>query len=151
MEPGDAAEVAGVRVQATPAAHHGSRHPLARGTPALGYVFGGGSPRVYFAGDTDLFDEMRDLRGEVDVALLPVAGWGPKVGSGHLDAERAATAAEIIDPRLAIPIHWGTYAPPIYRIPDLSAPPREFAELVAARTPHMEVAVLEPGESTLLA
>ena len=93
---------------------------------------------------------MRGLRGKVDVALIPVAGWGPKVGSGHLDAERAARAVEMIRPRLAIPIHWGTYAAPIYRIEDLSAPPREFAELVAARTPEVEVTILKPGDSTEL-
>ena len=34
---------------------------------------------VYFAGDTDLFDEMSEI-GPVDVALLPVWGWGPSVG-----------------------------------------------------------------------
>ena len=36
----------------------------------------------YFAGDTDLFPEMHDLRGRVDVALLPVWGWGPRARGG---------------------------------------------------------------------
>lgn len=150
FEPGGEAEAAGIRVQATPAAHHGARHPLAKKMPALGYLFTSGPVGVYFAGDTDLFDGMRSLRGKVDVALIPVAGWGPKVGTGHLDAERAARAVEMIRPRLAIPIHWGTYAAPVYRIEDLSAPPREFAELVAARTPEVRVAILDPGDSTEL-
>ncbi|MDP9189324.1 MAG: MBL fold metallo-hydrolase, partial [Actinomycetota bacterium] len=95
-----------------------------------------------------LYDEMHELRGRVDIALLPVAGWGPKVGSGHLDAERAARAVEMIGPKLVVPIHWGTFAAPLYRIPDLAEPPRRLAELVAARSPEVEVAVLEPGEST---
>ena len=65
---------------------------------------------VYFAGDTDLFEGWATLRGTVDVALLPVWGWGPSVGEGHLDPQRAAQAAAMIGPALAIPIHWGTFA-----------------------------------------
>jgi L-ascorbate metabolism protein UlaG (beta-lactamase superfamily) len=152
LESGERVEAAGLAVRALPADHDGARLRFSRPIPALGYLIdaGGGSPRVYFAGDTDLFDGMRELRGQVDVALIPVAGWGPKVGAGHLDPERAAQAVEMICPRLAIPIHWGTLAAPLYRIPDLGAPPREFAELVARGAPGTEVAVLEPGESLAL-
>ena len=110
----------------------------------------GPSGSVYFAGDTDLFPEMAGLSGTIDVALLPVAGWGPTLGPGHLDARRAAEAAAVIAPRVAVPIHWGTLAPPrpLRRHPDPSAPPREFAALVARVAPEVEVRVLEPGERT---
>jgi L-ascorbate metabolism protein UlaG (beta-lactamase superfamily) len=153
MDAGESAEAAGLTVRAVPADHEGARLRFSRAIPALGYMIaaGGGSPSVYFAGDTDLFEGMRELRGNVDLALIPVAGWGPKVGAGHLDPERAARAVELIRPRLAIPIHWGTLAAPLRRIPDLGAPPREFAELVARRTPETRVVVLEPGESAPLA
>jgi L-ascorbate metabolism protein UlaG (beta-lactamase superfamily) len=71
-----------------------------------------GSRSVYFAGDTALFDGMRDLAGEIDVALLPVGGWGPTLPSRHhLDPVDAARAAALIQPRLSVPIHWGTYWP----------------------------------------
>lgn len=60
-------------------------------SPALGYVISGES-RTYFAGDTGLFDTMADTVGPVDVALLPVGGWGPHLGPEHLDAARAAQA-----------------------------------------------------------
>ena len=43
--------------------------------------------------------------------MLPVWGWGPRIGEGHMDPIRAAAAAAIIRPRLAIPIHWGTFYP----------------------------------------
>ena len=73
--------------------------------------------------------------------LVPVAGWGSKVGAGHLDPERAAEAVRLLRPRLAIPIHWGTFAP-LGREPNLDAP-HEFARIVT----DTEVRILEPGES----
>jgi L-ascorbate metabolism protein UlaG (beta-lactamase superfamily) len=48
---------------------------------------------------------------DIDVALLPIWGWGPTIGAGHLDPSRAAQAAGLITPRVVVPIHWGTYAP----------------------------------------
>ncbi len=47
----------------------------------------------------------------LDVALLPVAGWGPTLGPGHMDPLDAARAARLIRPRIAIPMHWGTLLP----------------------------------------
>jgi L-ascorbate metabolism protein UlaG (beta-lactamase superfamily) len=109
-----------------------------------------GSRSVYFAGDTDLFDEMAGLRESVDVALLPVWGWGPSVGAGHLDPERAAQAAALIEPAVAIPIHWGTFALPwvaLRGLPDeeRERPAREFAAFAAQRAPGVEVRVLAVG------
>jgi L-ascorbate metabolism protein UlaG (beta-lactamase superfamily) len=147
---GETVRVGPVSVTATAAAHDGRRWPLgsARAEP-VGYLVAGSST-AYFAGDTDLVDAMASLAGVAHVALLPVAGWGAKVGAGHLDAERAAEAAVRIRPRVAIPIHWGTFAPrlPLNRHPEPARPPREFAELVSRRAPQVEVRVLAPGERT---
>ena len=107
---------------------------------------------MYFAGDTDLFDGMRDLPG-VDVALLPVWGWGPTLGEGHLDPDRAAEAAALMRPRVAVPIHWGTFYPvglKRWRPAPLHEPPERFAARVAALAPGVEVRVLAPGDSTPL-
>jgi L-ascorbate metabolism protein UlaG (beta-lactamase superfamily) len=105
---------------------------------------------VYFAGDTDLFEGMSQLAGAIDLALLPIWGWGPTLGPGHLDPERAVTAALRIAPRVVVPIHWGTLAPPrpARRPRDPARPGREFAELMALRAPQIEVRVLAPGERT---
>ena len=43
---------------------------------------------MYFPGDTDLFPQMASL-DDIDIALFPIGGWGPTVGEGHLDPERA--------------------------------------------------------------
>ena len=144
LMPGDATEVGGVRLEATPAEHDDRRRPLgARATP-LGFVVRG-RPSVYFAGDTDMFPGMADL-APVDVALLPVAGWGPTLGPGHMDAEQAAQAAALLRPAVAVPIHWGTLHPRGRRRGAwFHAPPHEFAARVAELAPDVDVRILEPG------
>lgn len=149
LSAGGEASVGEVSVIATPALHDDRRRPLGRHAEPVGFV-ARGSLGVYFAGDTDLFDAMGELRGTVDVALLPVWGWGPSVGEGHLDPERAAQAAALIGPKLAIPIHWGTFALPWARDGDSDRHAREFAELVSEVAPGVEVRVLRPGESAEL-
>lgn len=133
---GDEVEVGAVTVTAT-AAEHG-RH-------ALGYLVTG-SARIYFAGDTDLFDGMRELAPGLDVALLPIAGWGPRLPPGHLDPARAAQALGLLRPRIAVPIHWGTYTR-IGLSRDEAAPAKRFAELAATHAPEVDVRVLPVGGS----
>jgi L-ascorbate metabolism protein UlaG (beta-lactamase superfamily) len=142
---GDELQVGGVRIRATHAAHPGGVRPTVWSAPALGYLVSG-SRTVYFAGDTDLFDGMSALAPDLDLALLPVAGWGPRVGPGHLDPERAAEAVRRLQPRLAVPIHWGTLATPGQRPSD--EPPEAFRRLAADVAPDVEVRVLRPGEAT---
>jgi L-ascorbate metabolism protein UlaG (beta-lactamase superfamily) len=148
LEAGEAAQVEGIRVEAVPATHDSRRLPL-RGPRAepLGF-FIGGSPSVYFAGDTDVFPEMEEL-APVGVALLPVAGWGPKLGPGHMTPERAARAVALVRARVAVPIHWGTLHPRLTRRGAwFSSPGEQFAAQVAEVAPEAEVRVLRPGEST---
>jgi L-ascorbate metabolism protein UlaG (beta-lactamase superfamily) len=152
LSTGDRAQVGAVTVRATPAVH-GARRWRTGGAhvhPAGFVVAGSGS--CYFAGDTDLFPEMAELAVGIDVALLPVAGWGPTVGAGHLDPGRASEAAAMVSPRVAVPIHWGTLALPWRsRREDPAAPARLFARLAAERAPAVDVRVLAPGERLELA
>ena len=100
-------------------------------------------------GDTDLFEAMVELH-DVDVALLPIWGWGPTLGPGHLDPERAAAATELIAPRLVVPIHWGTYAPEnVRRLPGrwFDRPIDRFTVALARRGRLDRLRPLEPGES----
>jgi len=145
VKAGDRVTVGGVEVVVTEAVHDDRRMPLGRGLGAVGYLVTG-SARVYFAGDTDVFDGMRDLSPALDVALLPIWGWGPRVGTGHMDPERAALAAALLAPRMAVPIHWGTLAGPrVWWRDDPAMPAREFERLVAIHAPHTTVRVLAPG------
>jgi len=148
---GDSRDVKGVEIVATPALHDARRWPVTgpRASP-IGFVIRA-ARSIYFAGDTDLFDGMDGLEPELDLALLPVWGWGPRLGPGHLDPERAARAALLLQPRVAVPIHWGTFYPRGRREGNrLTAPPREFAARVAELAPQVAVRVLDPGAALAL-
>jgi L-ascorbate metabolism protein UlaG (beta-lactamase superfamily) len=108
---GDIVDIGDVSVETVYAAHKAGRGPLSRASAEpVGYVVRTAGVSIYFAGDTDLFDAMRAI-GPVDVALVPIWGWGPTLGTLHLDPTSAATAAQWIDPAAVVPIHWGTYSP----------------------------------------
>lgn len=140
LDVGEDVRIGDLVVTGVHAEHDGARGPLGA-SGELGFVISG-SLRIYFAGDTDLYDDLAAL-APVDVALVPVTGWGAKVGPGHLDPERAAEAVRLLQPRIAIPIHWGTLAR-IGRLPD-PEPPNEFASFVERVAPDVEVRILEPG------
>ena len=148
IELGESVRIGALEVRAVRAEHEASRGPFGATAPSLGYVVTG-EHSIYFAGDTDLFPEMTEL-GTFDAALVPIWGWGPSVGAGHLDPQRAAEAVALLRAPLVVPIHWGTYYPmqlglrgaPAF----LERPAADF--LVAARevAPEVEIRVLKPGE-----
>jgi len=85
-------------VETTPAySTTGRAHP--KGDEQVGYVLSLGGKRVYHSGDTNSIPEMNDLK-EIDVAFLPVSG------NGVMTVEEAVAAAQAIQPRAAIPIHY---------------------------------------------
>jgi L-ascorbate metabolism protein UlaG (beta-lactamase superfamily) len=149
---GETRTLAGLEVRAVEAQHpEGRMFGFGRGG-VVGYVIEG-PWRVYCAGDTGLFDGMRDVGENLDVALLPIWGWGPTLGPGHLDPERAARALAMLRPRLAVPVHWGTLAPlGARRIwPWLfERPAREFTEWARRLAPEVDVRVLKPGQTLRL-
>ncbi|WP_128378909.1 MBL fold metallo-hydrolase [Streptomyces cavernae] len=150
VAPGDRTQIGDLVVHSVRAQHDGRRLPLGpRRSPALGYVVEGAA-RTYFAGDTGLFDAMAEEVGKVDVALLPVGGWGPYLGEGHLDAARAAEALARLTPRSAVPVHYGTYWPigmDAVRPHEFHAPGHEFVRLARERAPEVSVHRLEHGQS----
>jgi len=149
VEQQESIHMGALEVRAVPAQHDGGRGPFGASAEALGYIVTG-SRSVYFAGDTDLFDGMGDL-GPVDVGLVPIWGWGPGLGAGHLDPAQAAEAVALLRPGLVVPIHWGTYFPihlGLRGAPDfVGLPPAEFVAAVERIAPDVLVRVLRPGQS----
>lgn len=144
----DDLHVGPLRVRSVPAAHGGERlrgRGSEAGSEAVGYVVELPSGvRIWFAGDT-AYDDVLERVGKVDIALVPVGGWWRTLGPGHMDAEAAARAVELVGARVAIPIHWGTYYPiGLYRAmrPIWNDPADEFVRRV---TGGVDVRVLQPG------
>ncbi|MCP2323026.1 L-ascorbate metabolism protein UlaG (beta-lactamase superfamily) [Hamadaea flava] len=107
---------AGVTVTAVHAEHQGRREPRGPSAEAVGHVVDTPDGSVWLAGDTGLHQSFRDLRyatrtGRLDVAVVPVWGWGPTLGPGHMDPRTAARAAVLSGASQAIPVHWGTLHP----------------------------------------
>jgi L-ascorbate metabolism protein UlaG (beta-lactamase superfamily) len=152
LAPGESAAAGDLTVTAVEADHDGGSRRFAPETEAIGFLLAG-ERRVYFAGDTDYFPGMEEL-GDLDLALLPIWGWGPNIGAGHLDPEGAARAAAALSPRLAVPIHWGTLYPfglRRLRSAPLRRPAEEFAASLRRLAPQVVARVLSPGDSSPLA
>jgi L-ascorbate metabolism protein UlaG (beta-lactamase superfamily) len=144
---GHSVDIGDLRVTATPADHAGFRPPFGPTAEAIGFLLDHDTERVYFAGDTDLFPQMADLTG-IDLALLPVWGWGPRLGPGHMDPERAAQALRVLRPSAAVPIHWGTLWPiGMGRVMPhlLEGPPLDFARHAGILAPEVEILLTPPG------
>lgn len=91
---------------------HDSRRMPHRPNDTHGFLVRSRDAVVWFAGDTALYDDMAalpDLAGRaIDVALLPIGGWGPRLSDGHLGPETAAAAMALTRSRTVLPVHYGT-------------------------------------------
>jgi len=104
LDPGGKLTIGQVVVEAVPAYNLNKFrepgtvfHPKAE--KRLGFVVTLDGTRVYFAGDTDFIPEMKSIK--CDIALLPVSG------TYVMTAEEAAEAAKAMNPKIAVPMHYG--------------------------------------------
>jgi L-ascorbate metabolism protein UlaG (beta-lactamase superfamily) len=118
MELGD-----GVKVTAFFMEHPSSQYPL-------GYLIEG-DKRLFHTGDTYPFPALQNLRGKVDVLLVPISG------RSTANEREAAQIVEDIRPRIVIPIHYGVYS---------EASPEKLREELMKRRVFALVKVLQPGE-----
>ncbi len=119
LRPGEAITYPyGLKIEAVQAYNVNSAyHPKGTG---IGFLITMDNVTIYHAGDTDLIPEMSSLRG-IDVALLPIGG------STTMDAGQAAEAANAINPKVAIPMHYNSEA---LGISGFDADPKKLAELL---------------------
>lgn len=142
-----------VEVRLVPAVHH-SRPMPHRPNDAHGHLVSSPEAAVWLAGDTCLYDGMRELpglagRARIDVAVVPIGGWGPRLSPGHLDPEEAAVACAWTGARYALPVHWGTlHVPPVGFFGGWMARPlEEFADALPRIAPECRLVRLETGET----
>lgn len=145
-----------VQVRLTPAVH--AHRPMPhRPNDAHGHLVRSPSTTVWVAGDTELYPGMAELPSlagsHIDVAVVPVSGWAPRLSGGHMDHSEAARACEVVDARYAVPVHWGTlHAPAGRHLPLgwMDRPGIAFARDVRRHAPDCTPVVLHPGQSWTL-
>jgi L-ascorbate metabolism protein UlaG (beta-lactamase superfamily) len=130
---GDDVEVRLVR------ADHAARPMPHRPNDTHGHLVRAPGGVVWFAGDTSLYDDMAGLpdlaEAPVDLALLPIGGWGPRLSPGHMGPAEAVEACRRVRPRAVMPIHFGTFHAQGMQLASLdwmTRPGRQFRRQLAA-------------------
>ena len=102
---------------------------------AASFVLEADGARMYHAGDTALFGDMRLIGEEfdLDVAMLPIGG------HYTMGIEDAVRAVKMLRPVVVVPMHYSTFPP-------IDVDPQKFKRLVEKET-RTECVVLKPGES----
>jgi len=141
----------GLAIEALPAHHPPHRFPGSRAqAPPLGFRVSGSGTSVWFPGDTGLFDGLEEV-GEVDLALVPIGGWGPSLGEHHLDPAQAVEAVRRVGAQWAVPVHYGTYWPLGLELARRTRrrlfvePPTYFADELRRRLPGVRLDIPAPG------
>lgn len=156
-EPGDRLRLANLDIEVLPAHHPGKRHPLSRrAAPALGFRVDAGGESVWYPGDTGAHAAMDEVAA-VDLAIVPIGGWGPTLGEDHLDPGAAAEAVARVGARWTVPVHYGTFWPiglkrvhPANHRRLFTAPSARFLEALAAASTEAVAVIPEHGQRVVL-
>lgn len=130
MNVGATLEVKGIKITMVQAFHSAER-----GSP-VGFVFDVGKARIYHAGDTGLFSDMRMI-GQLykpDIACIPIGGYYT------MGAREAAEAVRLLIPKIVFPMHYLTF-------PVLAQSADDFVNAIKDKGLGTQVVVLKPGES----
>jgi L-ascorbate metabolism protein UlaG (beta-lactamase superfamily) len=149
LAPSRVVKIGGLTVTATRGRHDARRHPFGPSAEPVGYLLSS-SLSVYFAADTAALPEMADLRGLVDVALLPMAESRPRMGHRRLDPEAAAAAVALINPSVVIPIQWGNVSHGRVSAGRMGHVVAQFTAQARRYAPRARVCILDPDERVVL-
>lgn len=134
MNPGGGFEFPFGRVSFTPAWHSSSFPDGTYGGMPMGIVLEIEGKRLYHAGDTALFSDMKLIgRKGLDIAMLPIGG------NFTMGPEDAVEAVTLLEPKTAVPMHYNTF-------PVIEQDAGAFGAEVERRT-GSACRVLSPGES----
>ena len=89
----------------------------------------------------------------VDLALVPIGGWGPTLADGHMHPAAGADAVSRIGARWAVPVHWGTFWPQgLHRVARANhhrlfvSPGQQFVDAMAELAPATEAVLAGHGD-----
>ena len=93
--------------------------------------------KIFHAGDTGLFSDLKFVVGEIykpDIALLPIGN------IFIMDSMEASTATKWINPKIVIPMHYNSF-------PAIKQDANHFKDLVKKEAPSCETIILHPLET----
>jgi L-ascorbate metabolism protein UlaG (beta-lactamase superfamily) len=143
-----------VEITLVPARHWSMRMPWDRNEALWGgFVIRGPEGTAYHSGDTAFFDGFAEIGrrfGAIDWAMLPIGAYAPRwfMEPPHMCPEEAAEAAQLVNARTFVAMHWGTF-----RLTDEPAgepPVRARAAFRKTRDDEDHLWVLDVGESRRL-
>ncbi|HEV7977819.1 MBL fold metallo-hydrolase [Amycolatopsis sp.] len=138
------AEVAGLRLTATPAQHFSGRTLTRNDTLWTSWVVAGPAHRVYYSGDSGYFDgyaKIGEEHGPFDAALIQIGAYDPAWPDIHMTPEEGVATHLDLRAELLVPVHWGTFNLAMH-------PWTEPADRVwdEAKAHDVKLAVPRPGE-----
>ncbi|MFO7194187.1 MAG: MBL fold metallo-hydrolase [Thermocrispum agreste] len=140
----ESADVAGVRLTATPAWHFSGRGLRRNPTLWASWVIAGADARVFYSGDSGYFDGYAAIgaeHGPFDASLIQVGAYAASWPDVHMTPEEGVRAHRDLRGGLLIPVHWGTFT----LAPHPWAEPAERA-VAAAEAAGVPIAVPNPGQ-----
>jgi L-ascorbate metabolism protein UlaG (beta-lactamase superfamily) len=100
IDPHDSVKVDDLKIETVPA-YNVNKHFHPKDDRKIGFIVEFGKDRLYHTGDSDMIPEMKDTNPSI--VLIPVSG------TYVMNAEEASQAVnELINPKIAIPMHYGT-------------------------------------------
>jgi L-ascorbate metabolism protein UlaG (beta-lactamase superfamily) len=138
-------QVGDLKLVATPARHFSGRDLTRNKTLWSGWAFVGDEHRVYYSGDTAMFDgftEIGEKYGPFDVTIIETGAYNQRWADVHLGPEQAVQAHRMVGGQLMIPVHWGTFELALH---SWTAPIERTVK--AAEECNVAVASPRPGES----
>jgi L-ascorbate metabolism protein UlaG (beta-lactamase superfamily) len=108
------ADYRGLQLMFLPAKHWSNRGFSPFKTLWGSFMISSPTRNIYFAGDTGFYSHFEDIKGlfpTIDLALIPIGAYIPRsfMQYVHMPPEDAVRAHQILDPRLSVAIHWGTF------------------------------------------
>lgn len=111
----DERTVGDLTLTCTPARHFSGRSLPTPGTGVTlwsGWAIIGSEHRVYYSGDTSLFDavvEIGERLGPFDLTMLEVGAYSRSARDVHLGPEQAVLAHQLLRGSVFLPVHWGLF------------------------------------------
>jgi L-ascorbate metabolism protein UlaG (beta-lactamase superfamily) len=98
IKPNETIKISDIIVKAVPS-YNAQKEFHPKEANNVGYVVTVDGETLYHAGDTDVIEEMKNIRA--DIALLPIGG------TYTMDCKDALKAVELIKPKIVVPMHYG--------------------------------------------